>query len=168
VSGEVLEAPTSPAPPRKARSRGWLAAGLGLASLYTGWLLWMTLRGARAAFSAYETVYSAVDAAGRHSFDPTLLIDVAGNIAVFIPLGLLLAAVAGGSWRRRALVAILAGAVLSGFIETVQRGVPGRVSSAEDWLLNVLGTALGAALRPVSGIPFRRRERRGGATAGNC
>lgn len=102
----------------------------------------MTLRGQR---EAYETVYTLVSAAGLHRRDPTLLIDTAGNVAVFVPLGVLVAALARGRGSRRAATAVTLAALLSGFIEIAQRVVPGRVSSLRDWLLNVLGAALGAA-----------------------
>lgn len=133
----------APEPPAAAnRPRLALPTAGALAILYTGWLLWMTLRGQR---EAYATVYTLVSAAGLHRRDPTLLIDIVGNVAVFVPLGVLVAAVARGRGSRRAAAAVAVAALLSGFIEIAQRAVPGRVSSLRDWLLNVLGAALGAA-----------------------
>lgn len=69
------------------------------------------------------------------------VVDLAGNVAVFVPLGLIVAA----AWRSPAL-GLLAGLAVSGGCELVQLFEPGRVSSLVDVLTNTTGAALGAAL----------------------
>ena len=69
------------------------------------------------------------------------MVDLAGNVAVFVPLGLLVAA----AWRSPA-VGLLAGLGVSATCELVQLFEPGRVASLVDVLTNATGAALGAAL----------------------
>jgi glycopeptide antibiotics resistance protein len=74
-----------------------------------------------------------------------LLLALAGNIAIFVPLGALFG-LRHVPWLR----AITFGALLSISIEIAQLAVPGRTTSFDDVLLNTAGTALGfglAALR---------------------
>jgi VanZ family protein len=72
--------------------------------------------------------------------------DVAINVAGYIPLGGLLALSALRTRRVRhaILLAVLAGALLSLVMESLQSYLPVRVSSREDLLLNALGTGVGA------------------------
>src|SRR5436309_1009796 len=72
---------------------------------------------------------------------PFELVAVAGNVAVFVPVGFLLA-LRGTSLVR----AVLAAAAFSAAIEVVQLAVPGRTTSVDDVLLNTAGAALGVAL----------------------
>jgi len=78
---------------------------------------------------------------------PHVLISLAGNVVVFVPLGAALALALGDkSAGRRLLLATLTGAGLSLAIELVQTTIPSRVSALDDWLLNSVGTAVGALL----------------------
>ena len=73
--------------------------------------------------------------------------DVAINVAGYLPLGSMLALSALRTGRSRQalwLPVVLAG-VLSFAMEALQSYLPLRVPSREDWLLNTLGAALGAA-----------------------
>ena len=77
--------------------------------------------------------------------------DVLINVAGYAPLGFLLSL---GFWRqgwRKTgwLWALLLGALLSLAMEFLQIFLPQRVSSNTDWLLNALGTWLGALLVPL-------------------
>lgn len=87
--------------------------------------------------------------------------DVITNILVYLPLG----ALAARALRYRLLpwqallAAALLGVLLSFTMESLQAYLPGRVSSRLDWLLNALGSALGAlgsALIQGRWEPFRR------------
>ncbi len=72
--------------------------------------------------------------------------DVAINIAGYLPLGALLAWL-GLRTRHRvppAWLAVACGTLLSLVLETLQSYLPQRVASREDWLLNTLGTIVGA------------------------
>jgi len=73
-------------------------------------------------------------------FGRPFLTDVVGNIALFVPLGALLAL------RRWPLLrAAAAGVTLSAAVEAAQLVVPGRYASVDDVLLNGVGTAVGWA-----------------------
>jgi glycopeptide antibiotics resistance protein len=74
-----------------------------------------------------------------------LIVNLAGNIAVFIPLGFLLYLSLPSSQRRLAAV-ILIGAALSLTVELGQLALPGRTTALDDVLLNALGTAFGGGL----------------------
>jgi glycopeptide antibiotics resistance protein len=129
---------------------GWLvAAGLAVA-----WVLSMTLRPDSTANTInlvplrehMQAVICLVndcpDAIRAARF---LFIDVAGNVAVFVPIGLALAGVLGGlPDRRRLWIAVALGAALSIGIELVQLIIPSRATDVDDVLFNTIGTALGA------------------------
>jgi VanZ family protein len=70
-----------------------------------------------------------------------VLVDLAGNVAVFVPLGLLVMA----AWRIPVL-GLLSGLLVGGACELVQLFEPGRVASLVDVLTNTAGGLLGAAL----------------------
>jgi VanZ family protein len=75
--------------------------------------------------------------------------DLVANLLGYLPLGLLVfgARVRGGATATSGLVwAVAAGALLSLTMEIVQNGLPQRVPSNLDLLLNVLGSVAGAAL----------------------
>lgn len=139
MSHDALETQVS-APGAPPLRRPLLFAVAALALLYVAWLLWMTLRSEHAVSATLAPMGRAAGRAGISSGRLALLVDTLGNVVVFVPLGAVVAAFAE---RRRILVAVLAGAALSGFIELAQRVVPARVSSLDDWLLNVLGAAAG-------------------------
>jgi len=115
----------------------WVLAGASAV-----WLLWMTLRSNQAVAADLAPLTEA--ATGR-GIPARLLINLAGNVVVFAPLGAALAlALIGRPLRRRLLWATLTGAGLSLAIELTQAALPGRVAATSDWLLNVGGTGLGA------------------------
>ena len=106
------------------------------------WLLWMTLRPNQtvAADLAPLTAPAAARGVSAH-----LLIDLAGNVAVFVPLGAALALALGSRPARvRLSLATFAGASLSLVIELAQLLIPTRVTALDDWLFNTIGTAIGA------------------------
>lgn len=72
------------------------------------------------------------------------------NMALFVPLGAAL-----GHRRRSAFGALLVGTLLSGAIEIVQLGVPGRVTSLADVLPNAAGTIAGWVLRRTASVWVR-------------
>lgn len=84
--------------------------------------------------------------------------DLSGNVAVFVPLGLLVMA----AWRVPAL-GMLSGLIVGGTCELVQLFEPGRVASLVDVATNTAGGVLGAAL--VVGSSASGRLRRIGASA---
>ncbi|MHA6670210.1 VanZ family protein [Homoserinimonas sp. A447] len=68
--------------------------------------------------------------------------NVVGNVAMFVPLGWLVALV---TRRRRILVAAIVGFGLSAVIEVVQ-SITGRISDIDDLILNGIGAVLGACV----------------------
>lgn len=113
------------------------------------WLLWMTLRPNQ---TVAANLSSLTGAAAERGISVHLLIDLAGNVAVFVPLGATLAfALRDRSPMPRFLLATLGGAGLSLCIEVAQMAVPSRVSALDDWLLNTAGAAIGALAAWVCG-----------------
>jgi len=78
------------------------------------------------------------------------LYQLGGNVALFLPLGLLLP-IAWRSVFRRLIPTLLTGLLLSSVIEVAQTTViSGRVATTDDVVLNVLGTSLGWLLWHIS------------------
>jgi glycopeptide antibiotics resistance protein len=76
-----------------------------------------------------------------------LLIDVVGNIVVFVPLGFGLAGVLHQTNSRQTIgLAALGGFGLSLLIELGQLAIPTRTTDVDDLIFNTLGTSLGAVL----------------------
>lgn len=120
----------------------WL--GWGASAVIAAWLLWMTLRPNPTVASDLTPVTGS--AVGQ-VIPAQVLIGLAGNVAVFVPLGVTLAlALRGRPTLQRLVWATLLGAGLSLFIEVAQTALPSRVASAGDLALNGVGTALGAAV----------------------
>ncbi|MFE6965594.1 VanZ family protein [Agromyces sp. NPDC057679] len=85
---------------------------------------------------------------------PRGAIEVAANIAVFIPLGFLITLLTG-----RRLLGVLAPAALSLLAEAVQLMLPDRTPSLRDVAANAAGAVLGALLAWAV-VPRRRRPAR--------
>ncbi len=134
---------------------GQAALWWAVAAIVAVWLLWMTLRPNPTVAGELDPL---VKPASAHGISPHLLISLAGNIVVFIPLGAAVALALGRSLAaRRWLGTVVVGASLSLLIELVQTGIPSRVAAVDDWLLNTAGSALGALLAEV--MLFARQER---------
>jgi glycopeptide antibiotics resistance protein len=75
-------------------------------------------------------------------------VDIAVNIAAFMPLGFLLSALlwSSTSCQRPMLTTILLGALLSLTIEVLQVYIPQRFSGMTDIITNTMGTSMGAIL----------------------
>lgn len=130
--------------------RAWL--WWTLAAVVAAWLLWMTLRPNQ---TVAADLAPLTESAADQGISVHLLIDLAGNVVVFAPLGAALAlALSVRPMRRRLLLATLGGAGLSLVIELIQTAMPTRVSALDDWLLNTSGAFLGA----VAGCVVTRRN----------
>jgi VanZ family protein len=77
--------------------------------------------------------------------------DVISNVLGYMPLGFLLAltALRTGRQRRAIVVSVLAAALLSFLMESLQSFLPDRVASNLDLILNVAGALLGALVATV-------------------
>ncbi|MBN1977365.1 MAG: VanZ family protein [Anaerolineae bacterium] len=121
-----------------------------LAAAVAAWLLWMTLRPNQ---TVAADLAPLTESAAEQGISIHLLIDLAGNVAVFAPLGAALAlALRDRPVRRRLLLATLCGAGLSLVIELIQTTMPSRVAALDDWLLNTAGAFLGAVVGRVVGF----------------
>jgi glycopeptide antibiotics resistance protein len=84
------------------------------------------------------------------------------NIAMFVPIGVFLLLLVGAE---RWWIALFLPLLLTIFIETAQRGIPGRVSDPRDILANTIGGVAGVVLAMILTLPAtvrrhrRRRER---------
>lgn len=87
--------------------------------------------------------------------------EVAGNIALFVPLGFLLAATLRAA--RRFATAVTVGAGISLAIEILQLYVKGRSTSVDDFICNTIGAAVGAAVFVLVKGAVRFRQTRAGA-----
>ncbi len=75
-----------------------------------------------------------------------LLINILGNIMVFVPLGMALVNSLRWHVSRPGWLATVSGTLLSLLYEIIQLGIPGRVTALDDVLLNGIGAAIGAGL----------------------
>lgn len=76
-----------------------------------------------------------------------LLIDVVGNVIVFVPLGLGLAGVLHQTNLRQTIrLAALGGFGLSLLIELSQLVIPSRTTDVDDLIFNTLGASIGAVI----------------------
>lgn len=70
--------------------------------------------------------------------------DLTVNVALYLPLGALLASRTRGAGLRRVAAAVLLGSAVSLTIETLQGFLPDRVASRADWIANSAGVLVGA------------------------
>ncbi|MBN1993111.1 MAG: VanZ family protein [Anaerolineae bacterium] len=136
-------------PPNLPPRWGWWL--LAIASM--AWLLWMTLHPDNslnqvnliplAEHGRALACLLAGSCARRHAFW-FLLIDVIGNIMVFVPLGVGLAGILYRSnpWPTIRRVALL-GFLFSLAIELSQLAIPSRATDVDDLIFNTLGATLG-------------------------
>src|SRR3990172_6816170 len=114
------------------------AAGIALVTLHPwqGWLPWSSLNALALAYlvEPWPRYWTAFD--------------FVTNLLAYLPLGALLAAslMAGRRAVSAMLLAIVACALMSLTLETLQILLPGRVPSRADWVANVIGATSGALL----------------------
>lgn len=83
-------------------------------------------------------------------------IEFAGNVLIFIPLGLLLTLLLPRPWLGVALAL-----VISILVEVAQMVIPSREPSLRDILANLLGASVGAAIAWALELRRRRRADKG-------
>lgn len=131
------------------RSRSWTSIGVvSLLVVVTAWILSLTLD----AFPGSQAWGGAGLPANlvplrlllKHAsggYGRTELRLVSGNVAVFVPFGLMLPLAVRACRRWWATVAV--GLAFSMTIELLQLQIPGRQSDVDDVILNTLGVAIG-------------------------
>jgi glycopeptide antibiotics resistance protein len=77
------------------------------------------------------------------------------NVALFVPVGLFLLLLFG---TRFWWVAVIAALMMTSFIETVQKVIPGRVSDERDIAANTLGAVIGVLVGLVLTLPTTLRR----------
>jgi hypothetical protein len=82
-------------------------------------------------------------------------VEFAANVALFVPVGLLVTLV-----TRRLWLGVVLALVLSAGAELVQELLPGRTASLRDVLANTLGAAIGAAVAAIAVRAARSRAAR--------
>jgi len=134
----------------------WLWRLLAAASVL--WLLWMTQRSQEMVVADLAPLTEPAAARGISSH---VLISIAGNVAVFVPLGLAVArslALGRGMAPPAALAGGTAfGALVSVCIEMLQMLSPSRFPDWRDLVLNTLGALVGAIVAVLIGY-FRRQK----------
>jgi len=73
-------------------------------------------------------------------------VETTANVAMFVPLGVLLPIALQREDRRALILTVLAGGLLSAAIELSQMLIPGRVSDMKDIVTNTLGALVGVLL----------------------
>lgn len=123
-------------------------------------VLWLTVGPAPWGSSGHEVEGGILNPAAWTSettWSTGYFSEIAFNVAMFVPVGVLAALLLH---RRRWPLAFVAGFALTTFIELVQLLLPGRVSDPRDLVLNTLGASLGTLL-----VMAARSVRRAAAVA---
>ena len=130
--------------------------------VYVAALLWVVFAPAREAARVTGLVAEIAQLLGAVSapFDPTyIVLEFLANIALFVPLGALMALV---FTRLPGWTIIVAGLACSVTIELVQLTLPSRFSTVSDIVANTLGTGCGLLLVVIisSRVPRRGGDAR--------
>jgi len=148
-----------PAPPPSPARRGIRWRWLLLAALVGAGIVWMTLRPGRGDGSLPLNLIPlhkhgpallcfVRGCAQFHTIFWVVIIDVVGNVVVFVPFGFALSAALHGAMtpKRGANLVVLSGFLLSLSVEVGQLRVPTRTTDVDDLLFNTLGTVIGLTL----------------------
>ena len=129
---------------------------------YMGFIGMVTLTPSASAPIPVGLAVRVLDAFHRRGYLETLTVDrveFLANIAMFVPIGVFLLLLVGAE---RWWIALFLPFFLTIFIETAQRGIPGRVSDPRDILANTMGGVAGVVLAMILTLPatLRRHRRR--------
>ena len=126
-------------------AKGTLVARILLAPylVFLGLVVFLPAREARRVTGLVGWLADVLAGVGIPREPAAVALELLANVALFTPLGLLVAlAVPGARWW----VVIATGLLLSTGIELVQLALPSRVSTVSDVIANTAGTALGLVL----------------------
>ena len=84
-------------------------------------------------------------------------VEFLANVAMFVPIGVFLLLLVGAE---RWWLALFLPFFLTAFIETAQRGIPGRISDPRDVLANTIGGVAGVVLAMILTLPATLRRLR--------
>ena len=129
---------------RATRSVLWMALGIWLfviAVATLGSTVSSQLQGARGLnLVPFQEIERGLNARGSSPW-----VNLVGNVALFFPLGVLVACLVRGRFLARVSIALLVGVVLSASIEVAQY-VLGRVADIDDVILNGTGALVGGVV----------------------
>jgi VanZ family protein len=127
---------------------------------YLGFVGWLTLTPQPIDAADQDLILRALAALHRRGYlewvDYTRL-EFLANIALFVPVGAFLVLLLGARWWWVALGACVA---MTGFIETAQQAIPGRVPDDRDLVANSLGAMVGVVTALVLTAPAEIRHAR--------
>ena len=130
--------------------------------VYMGFVSMVTLTPSASAPIPVGLAVRVLDAFHRRgSFERLTItrVEFLATIAMFVPIGVFLLLLVGAE---RWWLALFLPFFLTAFIETAQRGIPGRISDPRDVLANTLGGIAGVVLAMILTLPatLRRHRRR--------
>ena len=128
-------------------------------ALYLGAVAWLTIGPQPIGLVRAGGVFQLLALFQRHTTTAWITypaVEFAANVAMFVPIGVLLLLLAGRRWW---WMAALAGVLLSTSIEYAQLFVPGRVSDVRDLVSNSIGTFAGVLVALLLTWPETVRRR---------
>ncbi|WP_394550988.1 VanZ family protein [Agromyces sp. MMS24-JH15] len=120
-----------------------------------GFIVFLPAREAGRITGIVGVLADAVATVGVPREPAAIVFEFLANIALFVPLGLLLPL----AWPRLGpITVIVAGCALSTGIELIQLAIPSRVSTISDVVANTAGTALGYLVATVLLVERAKRD----------
>jgi VanZ family protein len=131
-----------------------------LTAAYLAFVGWLTLTPQPLDAGDQDLILRGLAALHRRGYlesvDYTRL-EFLANIGLFVPVGAFLVLLLGARWW---WVALLACVAMTGFIETAQQAIPGRVPDERDLVANSLGAGIGVLVALVLTAPAEIRHAR--------
>lgn len=131
-----------------------------LTAAYLVFVGWLTLTPQPIDGREQELIIRVIDGLHRRGILESMdydRLEFIANIGLFVPVGAFVVLLIGARWWWVALLGCLA---LTGFIESVQNLIPGRVPDERDLLANSVGAAIGVLIALVLAAPGEVRHSR--------